>query len=173
MPLTELAAVLPALHIVLPAGSSIQGGVATVRLTADGPLDGLTSTADVKLENARLAGFDLGAKMSAIERLAGVRTGPDTEIQLLAATAKSTRAGVTVEQLHVVAPSAGELKGAGTISPQEALDFRMQAKVHAISVPFVVQGTASNPTFKPEVKAMVADEARKAAGDLLRRLGRR
>lgn len=164
MPLPELVAL-----VVLPAGSSIQGGVATVNLAADGPLDGLTSAADVKVENARLVGFDLGSKMSTIERLAGIKTGPDTEIQLLTATAKSTPAGVTVEQLHVVAPAAGELSGAGSISPAQALDLRMQAKVRAISVPFSIQGTASSPVFKPEIKAMVAGTARKAAGSLLHR----
>ena len=48
-------------------------------------MDRLVSSGSLSIENARLAGFDLGAKMSTIERLAGIKTGPNTEIQVLSA----------------------------------------------------------------------------------------
>src|SRR5262249_440851 len=41
MPVPELAAMLPALGVVLPAGSSLQGGTASLLLTMEGPADRL------------------------------------------------------------------------------------------------------------------------------------
>jgi AsmA protein len=176
MPLPELVAMLPALNIVLPAGSSIQGGTLGVHVSADGPINGLSSAGTLKIEKARLASFDLGAKMSVIEHLAGVKTGADTEIESCDVAMKSSPAGATVESLRVNAPAVGELSGSGSISPEHALDFRMRATLHSSNVviaalgtkgdtaiPFSVQGTAMNPIFKPDVKGMVTDRLKTAA----------
>ena len=40
MPVPELAAMLPSLGVALPAGASLQGGTATVKLAMDGPANG-------------------------------------------------------------------------------------------------------------------------------------
>ena len=169
MPLPELVAMLPALNIVLPAGSSIQGGTLGVQVAADGPVDRLASDGSVKIEKARLVAFDLGGRMSMIERLAGLKTGPDTQIELCDASVKSSPAGTTVEAVRLIAPAIGELTGSGSISPEHALDFRMHTTLHTsgavmtalgvkgdTGIPFLIQGTAMNPVFKPDVKGMVS-----------------
>jgi AsmA protein len=59
MPVQELEALLPALGVVLPAGSSLQGGVANAKLVAEGQADRLVTAGSVSLSNTKLAGFDM------------------------------------------------------------------------------------------------------------------
>jgi hypothetical protein len=40
----------------------------------------------------------------------------------------------------------------------------MQATVKTYTVPFTVQGTAADPTFRPNVKSLAKQEAQKALG---------
>ena len=183
MPVTELAAMLPALGVVLPAGSTLQGGTAAVKLAMEGPADRLVTSGSLRVNNTTLAGFDLGLKISVIEALAGIKGGPNTEIQSLSMDARVTPEGTAAENLQLVVPAIGELGGGGTISPTNALDFKMNAKVHTSGVaaalgketiPFTVTGTASDPVFRPDVKAVVTEKAKgigqKAAGSLLKGL---
>jgi AsmA protein len=158
MPLEELAAMLPALDVVLPEGASIRGGAGTVQLTTEGPLSRLSSSGSLRIENTRLAGFDLGSKMSGVERLAGIRTGPDTAIQLLSANFAAAADGTRIDAIQVVAPAAGELTGSGAISPAHELAFAMRAVLHGVGIPFMVAGTAQHPVFKPDVKGIVGGE---------------
>jgi AsmA protein len=175
MPIDELEAMLPAFNVSLPSGSSIKGGSITVHVSAAGPTDRLVSGGNLTIENTRLEGFDLGAKMSTIERLAGIKSGPNTEIQLLSADVKSSPAGTNIDHLKLVAPAVGELTGDGTISPRQELDFKMHATLHTggvvlaalgakgdTAIPFSIQGTASNPVFKPDVKGMVSTRLKTA-----------
>jgi AsmA protein len=175
MPLEELEAMLPAFNFSLPNGSSIKGGAATLHMAANGSMDRLVTSGSLSVEGARLVGFDLGAKMSAIERLAGIKTGPDTEIKLLSADVKSSPAGTNIDRLKLLASAVGDLTGDGTISPRQELDFRMHATLHTggavlaalgakgdTGVPFSIQGTASNPVFKPDVKGMVSNRVKSA-----------
>ena len=169
MSVPQLAAMLPAFGVVLPAGSSLQGGTASARLAFAGPIEALVINGSLGLNNTRLTGFDLGSKMSTIEKLAGIKTGPDTEIQTLAANVHMAPDGSTIEDIKFVAPALGELNGGGTISPAQALNFKMNALLHTggaavaligaksgTGVPFIIEGTASNPVFRPDMKAMVA-----------------
>jgi len=168
MPVPQLAAMLPAFGIVLPAGSSLEGGTAHADLSLAGPVEALVTDGSLGLDNTRLSGFDLGNKMASIEKLAGIKTGPNTEIQSLAATLHMAPEGSTVQDIKFVAPALGELSGAGTVSPAHALDFKMRASVHTgnavmtmigaksdAGVPFTIEGTAENPIFRPDVKGMV------------------
>jgi AsmA protein len=184
MPVQELEGLLPALAIVLPSGTSLRGGTATANLSMDGPADRLVTTGSVALNNTRLVGFDLSKKMSAIERLAGIKASPDTEIQVLSANLRSAPEGTSAQNMKLVVPAMGEVTGAGTISPADALNFKMSAMVHTSGIlavvgnkpiPFSVEGTASNPVFKPDVGAIAKEEMKgivdgnvgKAAGGLL------
>ena len=168
MQVPELAEMLPPLGIALPNGSKLEGGTATAAFTVEGPADRLSGEGSVSLEKTRLASFDLGAKMTLIERLVGVKTGPNTDIDVFSAKLKYADQGTTVEDLHLIVQGVGELNGAGTISPANALDFKMSAAVQttrsaALSktgVPFFVQGTAMNPVFRPDVRGLVASEAK-------------
>ena len=171
MPVTELAAFLPAMDIVLPAGSSLQNGTLSTKVTAQGPADRLEASGSVGLADARLAGFNLGGKMASIEKFAGIKQGPDTDIQTLNANFTYGPEGQAIQDLLLVVQGIGQLTGAGTVSPSHALDFKMRAIVQTsgalmtaigernASVPFAITGTASDPVFRPDVKEMVKEKA--------------
>jgi AsmA protein len=179
MPVAELETLLPALAIVLPAGSRLEGGTASVTLAMQGPADRLVTSGSLALNNTRLTGFDLPRKMATIEKLAGIKSGPNTEIQTLSADVRVAPEGAAAHDMKLLVPAIGELSGAGTVSPSNELDFKMSATVHtsgllaAVSdtpIPFTVQGTCADPVFRPDVKAVVKEKAKSAAGELMRGL---
>ena len=180
MSVPELETLLPALGVVLPAGTRLDGGTMKVALTMEGPADKLVTTGSIALENSRLRGFDLSQKMSSIEKLAGIKGGPDTEIQTLAANFRVAPEGASAQDMKLVAPALGDLSGAGTVSPANDLDFKMSATVHTSGVlavvgntpiPFLVQGTCANPVFKPDLKAVAKEEVKAAEGQLQKAAG--
>ena len=179
MPVVELVGMLPPLGIALPLGSSLQGGTAVAKLTMEGAADRLVTSGTLAINNTKLTGFDLGKKMSTIEKLAGIRTSPDTDIQVLSANVRKGPEGMDVTDIKLIVPSIGELDGGGAVSPSNALDFKMSATVHGggvlavmgnTSVPFLVEGTATNPVFRPNVEAAVKEKAKDIGGSLLRGL---
>lgn len=173
MPAPELAAILPALGIVLPAGSSLQSGTASVKLTSEGPVSRLVTSGTIGLENTTLAGFDLGGKMAVLQALAGIKGAPGTQIRTLSSSIRSSPDGTSADNLQLIVTSIGELAGAGTISPANALDFRMTAKVAGQSIPFVIEGTSADPVFRPDVKAVFKEKAKGIADSLKGLFGRK
>ena len=183
MPVQELAALLPSMGVVLPSGTTLQGGTASADFAMEGPADRLVATGSVALNQTRLAGFDASKKMSAIEKLAGIKAGPDLEIEVLSAHLRSAPEGTSAPDLKLVVPAIGELNGAGTVSPANELNFKMTAMVHTSGlmavagnrpIPFTVGGTCSSPVFRPDYGAVAKEaikglkgDAGKAAGDLL------
>ncbi len=183
MPVDDLETLLPALGVTLPSGSSLQGGTLTADLTANGPADKLVITGPVKLADTKLHGFDMGSKMAAISMLSGIKTGPDTTIQNFSSNVHVAPAGIQTSDVNLVVPSIGTVTGNGTVSPQNALDYKMQAALNgtAISsvsqlaglgnksatVPFFIQGTASDPKFVPDVKGMLSTGLSKNLGSQL------
>ncbi len=175
MPVPELAAFLPALDIRLPGGSTLQGGTAAIEATANGPIAAMIADSSIDISNAKLTGFDVGSKLSTIEKLAGIKSGPDTVIETLHAKIHSAPAGQTVQDLKLVLPDAwGELDGAGTVcARRHALDFKMQATVHSTgallatlgekggTIPFFIQGTSENPSFRPDVKGLATEQVKR------------
>jgi AsmA protein len=179
MPVQELEAMLPPLGVVLPAGTSLQGGMASAMLTMDGPANRLVTSGTLSLNDTRLTGFDLPKKMASIEKLAGIKGAPDTEIQELSANVRVAPDGTDAQDIKLVVPAIGDLNGGGTVSPDYALDFKMTAAVHTSGllggmrdkpIPFTVAGTCSDPVFRPDVKAIVKDEVKGVAGGILRGL---
>jgi AsmA protein len=175
MPVQELETLLPAIAVVLPAGTSLQGGTASANLSMQGPADRLVTVGALSLNNTRLAGFDLPKKMASIEKFAGIKAGPDTEIQTLSANVRVAPEGINAQDMKLVVPAIGDVSGAGTISQANALDFRMSALVHTSGllavvgnkpIPFTVEGTCSEPVFKPDVKAVVKEEIKGIEGDV-------
>jgi AsmA protein len=184
MPISELEAMLPSLNIELPQGSSLQGGTASVKLAVAGPLDRLTSKGSLSLDHTRLSGFDLGSKMAVIEMLAGIRRSPNTDIETLSGNVATNPESISVDDLKLVAPAVGELTGAGVISASHVLDFKMRVTLHTssvviaaigqkgdTSVPFLVQGTSSNPSFKPDMKSIASGQLKSIASEELNKLG--
>jgi AsmA protein len=187
MPLQELQSLLPALGVALPAGSSLQGGVAGANFSMEGPADRLVTSGSLAVNNTRLTGFDLARKMASIEKLAGIKADPDTDIQTFSASVRVGPEGANVRDLKLIVPALGDLSGAGDVSPTNALDFKMSAIVHTSGllavvgntpIPFTVGGTCSEPVFRPDIKAVAKEEVKslvegnlgKAAGGLLKGL---
>jgi AsmA protein len=185
MAVQELEAMLPALDIVLPAGSSLQGGTVAANFTVVGPTDRLVTDGSIGVKDTRIAGFDLGRNMALVTQLAGIKNGPNTEIQTFGAKVHIDPTGMRSEDILLIAPEIGELNGVGTVSATHALDFKMTAKVHTggmlavlgsnTTVPFKIEGTSSAPKFEPDIKGMAVDKlkslesgAGKAAGDILK-----
>src|SRR5438034_333204 len=125
MPVQDLQAVLPALAIVLPKGASLLAGTLNAALSAAGPTNKLVTTGTVGLFNAKLAGFDMGSKMSALAAFAGIRKGPDTTIEKLTSNLHMTPEGIRADRLDLLVPSIGQLTGDGTIGANSAIDFKM------------------------------------------------
>jgi AsmA protein len=175
MPVDELQAMLPAIGVILPSGSQLKGGTLSLDLDSVGPLDKLVTTGSVKLSNSELSGFNLASKMSAISALSGKQTGNDTSIQNLSSDVRVAPEGTRLDKISLVIPALGTVAGAGTVSPGGALNFNMAANLSggAVtglsqiaglggkgtgSIPFLIQGTTSNPSFMPDVKRMVGSQ---------------
>ena len=185
MPAKDLEAFLPALGIILPKGTSLQAGTLNANLNLTGPLSKLITTGDVGLFNGKLAGFDLGSKMSSIASLAGIKSGKDLDIQKLTTNLRMAPDGLKAENFVAVVPSVGNLSGAGTVDSKNNLDFKMAATLTSTlgdvgspisdvsgvfgkttgggsgcktgtTVPFLIQGTTADPKFIPDVGGLAA-----------------
>ena len=178
MPVDDLVTLLPAMGVVLPSGSSLQGGTLSSDLTVIGPVEKLVINGPVKLVNTKLAGFSMASKLGAILNLGGGgQSGSDTTIQNFSSDVHVSPGGIQTQNVNLVVPRIGTVTGSGTVSPQDALDYKMSAALSgglgggltAVAggkggIPFFIQGTASDPKFVPDVKGMVA-------GQLTNRLG--
>jgi AsmA protein len=180
MPVDDLAPMLPALGVTLPAGSSLQGGTLSADMTINGPVNKLVITGPVKLADTKLHGFDMGSKMSAISVLNGIKTGPDTTIQNFSTNVRVSPEGIQTSNVDLVLPAIGTVTGDGTVSPQDALNYKMKAGLsgttvsglsklaglsgQGVTVPFFVQGSASDPKFVPDVTGMLSGGLGKQLG---------
>jgi AsmA protein len=172
MPVGELEAMLPSMGVVLPSGSQLKGGTLSAELAIVGALDKLVISGPVRLSNTELANFDLGSKLGALSAFAGkAASSPNTSIQNASLDARVTPEGTKADNINVNLPALGVITGAGTVSPEGALDFKMLAElrggmVGGLSkvaeagsgnggVPFAIEGTTSNPKFIPQVGGVV------------------
>ena len=183
MPVDDLQAMLPALGIVLPSGSRLQGGTLSVNVGITGPVDKLVIAGPIRLSQTKLQGFNLASKMSAISALSGAQTGSDTSIQNLSTDARVAPEGVRTQNINLTIPALGTVTGNGNISPGGALDYKMSASLSGGvvtgltqmaglggkggSIPFFIQGTTSDPKFVPDVKGMVGSQLKGGLGGAL------
>jgi AsmA protein len=183
MPVDDLQTMLPALGVILPSGSKLQGGTLSVNLGIVGPVDKLVIAGPIRLAQTKLQGFNLASKMSAISALSGAQTGSDTTIQNLSTDARVAPEGVRTQNINLAIPALGTVTGDGTISPGGALNYKMNASLSGSvvtgltqlagiggkggSVPFFIQGTTSDPKFMPDVKGMVGGQLKGGLGGLL------
>ncbi len=171
MPVDDLEAMLPALGVILPSGSQLKGGTLATNLSIEGPVDKLVTTGTIRLQNSALAGFNLGSKLSAISALSGKSAGGnDTSIENFSSDVRVAPEGTKADKINLTIPAFGVLTGAGTVSPTNALDFKMTAALSggAVtgvtqmvglggkggSIPFSIAGTTSDPKFVPDVKGI-------------------
>lgn len=171
MPVDDLEAMLPALGVILPSGSQLKGGTLATNLAIAGPVDKLVTSGTVKLQNSALAGFNLGSKLAAVSALSGKPTGGnDTSIENFSSNVRVAPEGTKADNINLSIPAFGVLTGEGTVSPSNALDFKMTAALtggtvtgvtqmvglggKGGSIPFTIQGTTSDPKFVPDIKGM-------------------
>jgi AsmA protein len=189
LPVDQVEQLLPAAGITLPSGSQLKGGTLSANLNVSGPANALTIAGPVELDNTQLAGFDLGSKIQGINPLGGTSGG--TQIEKLSTDVNSSPQGTSFNNIFASVPVIGTASGSGTISPTEALNFQLVAKFNNSSmvgsavntglnavagflgdksntaankgIPMTVTGTASNPSIRANVGAMV----KQAAGGIL------
>jgi AsmA protein len=195
MPVPDLEGFLPAVGVVVPPGSKLQGGTLTMNLTVSGPADKLVISGPVNLSAAKLAGFSLKSKLGALGSIPGLGGGgsggggSDTEIQTLSANVRNDPSGTRIDNLNLVMPSLGTITGNGTVSAAGQLNFKLVANLAGAAgaltsvagaagggitgglssltggggggsksgnngIPFIVQGTTSNPQVIPDVSGV-------------------
>ena len=121
------------------------------------------------------------------------KSGSDTTIQTLSSQLRVAPEGIRADSLNLIVEGIGTITGNGTISPQHALNFKMLAKLSGISqspigaiagiagmaglggkqgivggmaangIPFMIQGTTSNPVFIPDVAGLAKGMGNQAA----------
>ena len=186
LPATDLETFLPALGINLPSGSKLTAGTLSANLHLTGPTNKLVTQGTIGLFNGKLAGFNMGQKMSSVAALAGLKTGNDLEIQKFTSNVQMAPTGLRAENIDLVVPSLGTVVGGGTVDSKNNLDFKLVATVSAsmlpgagsagaalggltgalgggkscknggLKVPLQVHGTTANPQFVPDVGGAAA-----------------
>src|SRR5713226_2525958 len=127
MPAKDLEAFLPALGIHMPSGASLRAGTLNTSLELSGPTNKLITSGNVGMFNAKLAGFDLGSKMSTISALTGLKTGQDLDIEKVTSNVRMAPDGIQAENFNAAVPALGTLVGGGIIDSKNSLDFKMAA----------------------------------------------
>jgi len=194
MPVPDLEGALPAVGVTLPSGASLQSGTMDLNLALSGPVDKLSIAGPVKISDAKLAGFSMGSKLAALEAFTGHTggSGSDTEIQTFSTNLRVDPSGTQAQNLNLVVASLGSMTGNGTISPTGQLNFKMVADLAGIGsalggassglsaltggsksgkqsggIPFMIQGTTSNPVFVPDTSAIVKSAIGNQLGGIL------
>jgi AsmA protein len=131
LPATDLETFLPALGINLPSGSKLSAGTLSANLHVAGPTNKLVTDGTIGLFNGKLAGFNLGQKMSSVSALAGLKTGNDLEIQKFTSNVHMAPTGLRADNLDLVVPSLGTVVGNGTLDSKNNMDFKLVASVNS------------------------------------------
>ena len=135
MPVSDLEGFLPAVGVVVPPGSKLQGGSLTMNLNVSGPTDKLVISGPVNLSNAKLAGFSVKSKLGPLGSIPGLGGGgsggggSDTDIQTLSANVRNDPSGTKIDNLNLVMPSLGTITGNGTVSSAGQLNFKLVANL--------------------------------------------
>lgn len=184
LPATDLESFLPALAIYLPDKSRLNAGTMNTNLHVTGPTDRLVTDGTIGLFNGKLAGFDLGQKLSGVGALAGIKSGSDLIIEKFTTDLHMAPTGLRADNLNALVPALGSMVGAGTVDSKNNLDFKLVATVNnnvataaagsvmggigkmlggganckggGIKVPLQVRGTTANPQFVPDIGGAAA-----------------
>lgn len=131
LPATDLETFLPALGINLPSGSRLSAGTLSTDLHVTGPTNKLVTDGTIGLFNGKLAGFNLGQKMSSVASLAGLKTGNDLDIQKFTSNVHMAPTGLRADNLDLVVPQLGTVVGNGTLDSKNNMDFKLVATVNS------------------------------------------
>jgi AsmA protein len=133
VPIDEIEAFLPSVGVHLPSGSRLQGGALTTTLQVTGSTANPIINGPVRLDNTKLAGFDLGSKLSAVTALTGTKTGSATEIRSLSANVSINGGNIRTDNISLVVPALGTATGSGTITAAGALNYNVILKPTILS----------------------------------------
>jgi AsmA protein len=184
LPATDLESFLPALAINLPEGSKLIAGTLSTNLLITGPTNKLVTNGSIGLFNGKLAGFDLGQKMSGVASLAGIKSGKDLDIEKMTTNVHMATTGLRADNFDLVVPALGTVVGGGTLDAKNNMDFKLVATVSSsvlsaaggsaggaagkllggggscknggIKVPLQIHGTTANPQFTPDIGGATA-----------------
>jgi AsmA protein len=144
LPIDELEAFLPALGVHLPQGSRLQGGTLTTALDVTGSTANPVISGPVRLDNTKLAGFDLGSKLSSLSQLTGGRigsaTGSGTTIRSLTMNVRVVGSAIQTDKIALDVAGVGTATGGGNVSAAGALNYNMIVKLTGL-----VAGSGSTP----------------------------
>jgi AsmA protein len=167
MAVNDVAGLLPAFGVILPAGASLQGGNINMDLAAEGPLDRLVITGPLSITGTHLSGYNLGSKLGAIAAFTGNKGGTDTLIQTFSSALRVAPEGIKADNIVLDVPSLGTVTGNGVIASDNSLNFKMLLKLAGgagnllgsltsvtggsagSGLPFLIQGKTSSPEFRP------------------------
>lgn len=172
MAVNDVEGLLPAFGVSLPSGASLQGGSINMNFNAEGPLDALVIDGPVNITGVHLTGFNLTQKLGAIAAFTGIKASNDTLIQTFSSVLHVAPAGIKADNILLDMPSIGQITGNGIINENQTLDFKMLLKlvngggmlgqltnitsnVQSKGIPFTIEGTSSNPSFRPTAAGMV------------------
>jgi AsmA protein len=195
LPIDEVVSLLPSMGVHLPSNSALKGGTITASLGVKGPVTALVITGPVQVDNTRLAGFNLGSKMSGLGALAGVKTGDATEIRQVRFNLTYTNAGIRTDNLFALLPALGQATGAGSVASSGALSYKLLVKpavdqgvggaalsglsmvsggaggaassIAKNGIPLSITGTTSNPVFTADMKGVTSSLIQDQATSLL------
>lgn len=189
LPIDQVEALLPAFGVQLPSGSKLQGGTLGFNLSITGPANATVISGPVTIDNTRMAGFNLGAK---IQGLNGANTGNATLIRSMRTNLTDAPSGVRTDNLVIVVPGLGTATGAGTISPSNILNYQLLLKLDsgvgtlgminnlagqristatANGIPLTVTGPASNPSFHADLSNLLKNNAGGIINGIMNRRG--
>jgi AsmA protein len=168
MAVNDLEKLLPAFGVVLPSGTSLQGGVANMDMIAEGPVDRLVITGPLNISSTHLVGYNLSSKLGALAAFSGIKPSNDTLIQTASSVLRVAPEGIHADNILLDVPSIGSLTGNGVINSNNSLDFKMLLKLSSGAgnvlgtlasltssggqnngIPFLIEGTTTNPQFRP------------------------
>lgn len=172
MAVNDVEGLLPAFGVSLPSGASLQGGSINMNFNAEGPLDALVIDGPVNITGVHLTGFNLTQKLGAIAAFTGIKASNDTLIQTFSSVLHVAPAGIKADNILLDMPSIGQITGNGIINENQTLDFKMLLKlvngggmlgqltnitsnVQSKGIPFTIEGTTSNPSFRPTAAGVV------------------
>src|SRR5579862_159723 len=180
IPLDALEGVLPVLGITLPGTSKLRGGMASAKISLDGPVNRLVTSGSAQIADSHLAGFDLGSKLSALPGMSAAGIGSDLAIINLSTHFRVAPQGTHIDGFNGEFGGIGNVTGDGEISASNRLQFKMVAhlekdgagrivldrvglKKAPNDIPFRIVGTTSMPLILPD-KSELVKETTKTVG---------
>jgi AsmA protein len=169
MPVNDIEGLLPAFGVILPAGSSLQGGDVNMDLAAEGPLGRMVITGPLSISNTHLTGYNLGSKLGAMAAFTGNKGSMDTLIQTCSSALRIAPEGIRADNIVLNVPSMGTVTGNGVIASDNSLNFKMLLKLaggagnllgslggiaggaQSNGLPFLIEGKTSSPEFRPSL----------------------